>query len=93
MRATTRVLLGLFSAMTGTGLFAVFMMVFDELYALAMYCGKLCLYPFPWSDGLALWTAWVWTFSVIIASVALMNFGVGLTVSGVMILRKLEDRQ
>jgi len=90
MRATTRVILGLLSAMTGTALFAVFMMVWDELFSLAMYCGKTCLYPFPWSEGLALWTAWVWTFSVIVAGVMLMNIGVALVISGVMSLRRFD---
>jgi len=90
MRATTWILFGLAIALAGLSLFVGFMLVFDELYNLALQCGYKCSYPFPWSVPLDPWTAWVWTFSGIAIGVGLLVIGVALIVMAVMRLRKFE---
>ncbi len=92
MRATTWILLGLALAFAGLGLFVGFMVVFDELFNLAIYCGLKCLYPFPWSVPLDLWTAWVWVFSAICIGVGLLIIGVAIIVMAVIQLRRLEKK-
>jgi hypothetical protein len=66
------------------------MMVFDELYNLALQCGYKCGYPFPWSPPLNPWLAWVYTFGAIVMGVGFLVIGVALIVMAVMRLRKFE---
>jgi hypothetical protein len=75
MRISTQLVFGFAVAMAGLAVFVAFMMVFDELYALAQYCGPLCTYPFPWSPPLGLWPAWVWAFVMICVGVLMLVIG------------------
>ncbi len=87
MRATVHVAVGFLVAMFGTMVFSSFIMVFDELFNLAMYCGQSCTYPFPWSQPLGLWAAWVWAFAAVLTGVAMMVFGTANFVYGATKLR------
>jgi len=92
MRATTKVIYGFVITLLGVAFFATFMMVADELYTLALYCGVTCKYPYPWTSPLDMWTAWVHDFSWISISVMLIAFGVSQFVTGILRLRRIEEK-
>jgi len=41
------------------------MVVVDELYTLALFCGRTCQYPYPWTPPLDPYPALEWAYGLI----------------------------
>ena len=46
----------------------VFLMVVDEVLALALYCGPTCRYWFPVLGAFGLWESWEFVFACLVFS-------------------------
>jgi hypothetical protein len=67
-------------ALIGIGVVVSFVVVIDEILTLALYCGITCLYPYPWSQPLPIYTAYEQAVAWIYGGVASLVLGTNVAV-------------